>query len=147
MPCRLPVLQQDGACVWEEDPQGADRAPPKAQEASPGREHRGSGASASGPDPHQKGPRKFTPGRQRKEVCAKIPRLSHLDKYFAQCFLTAWLLQHQARHKIWRWTRGLQALGNSPKNTIPARRQGGRWKGEQTFKSQAQGPTGGRRGV
>lgn len=78
------MLQQDGTCVWEEDPQGADRAPPKAQEASPQRAHRGSGASASGPDPHQKGLSKFTSGRQRKEVCAKILRLSHFVKYFAQ---------------------------------------------------------------
>ena len=31
-------------------------------------------------------------------------------------------------------------MGKSPKNTIPARRQGGRWKGEQTFYTSSSGP-------
>ena len=31
-------------------------------------------------------------------------------------------------------------MGNSPKNTIPARRQGGRWKGEQTLYTPSSGP-------
>lgn len=93
------MLQQDGAVVWEEDPQGADRAPPKAQEASP-EGTQGLRGFAPGPDPTTRAPVWSTCGRRGKEGGLCRDPETHFVKYFAQCFLTACVTASAARQKI-----------------------------------------------